>query len=425
MVIVACLVVLLGCLVVVMLGRRGLPVGDGGESAGYSAVRPEFPAAGDPPGLFTALPVGRRVKARGLVGMVAFLAALAGILAVTAGDDTDAERAAALVEGGAVPGSARIVQMRELERYAGRSDTDFGAELTVMLPGREGEPGFRTTLWARTHEEPHEGGKLRVLYSPGHPELGAVHGDIATLDRLQAGTALTPVATWAFFGSWAGVSLLVVLVSVFGGAFRGLARLEGGTRAVRGSVWSVARWDGGGTALRVRTATGEVHFCAEQNNQAIASSLRNEEVWVCWAAADKTAAGGSGERLRASLIGDGGWCLPGEVWSAQVARVEHDASTVGTSQAPVDPRRSVALWLPVTSWPLRLRGWSVLLIAVTMVATALLLTDTGGRPRWAAGFVAVVALLGACVGYLASGRARKGSSALTEAATTRAGVWPR
>ncbi|MFJ9178775.1 hypothetical protein [Streptomyces sp. NPDC102360] len=423
-----CLVVLLGCLGVVLLGRRGLSVGDGGESAAYSAVRPgrpadvrpELSAEGSPPGLPSALPVGRRVKVRGLVGIVGFLAAFAGILAVAAGDDTDAGRAADLTEVGAVRGSVRIVQVRELERFAGRSDTDFGAELTVMLPGREGEPGSRVALGARTHEEPHRGGKLNVLYAPGHPELGAVHGDSATLGRLQAGTALTPVATWAFFGGWAGVSLLVVLLSVFGGSFRGLDRLDGGARAVRGRVWGVARWDGGGTALRVRTVTGEVHFSAEQNNQAIAKSLRSEEVWVCWAAADGPAAKGLGERLRASLVGDGGWCLPGEVWSAQVARVARDSTIVGTPEAPVDPHRTVALWLPVTSWPLRLRGWSVLFIAVSVVATALLLTDMGGRPRWAAGCVAAVALLGACVGYLASGGARKGSPAVTGAATTAA-----
>ncbi|MGW2344713.1 hypothetical protein [Streptomyces sp. NPDC001661] len=243
---------------------------------------------------------------------------------------------------------------------------------------------------------------------------------MATLDRLQAGTALTPAVSWVFFGSWAGVSLLVVLMSVFGGSFRGLARLDESARAVRGTVWGVARWDGGGTALRVRTANGEVHFWAEQNNQAIAASLRSEEVWVCWAAADSPAVGDTGERLHASLIGDGGWCLPGEVRSAQVARGDRDSATVGTSEAPVDPRRSMALWLPVTSWPLRLSGWSVLLLAVSVAATALLLTDTGGRPRWAAGFVAAVALLGACVSYLASGRSRKGSSAATGAATTKA-----
>ncbi|MFZ3560242.1 hypothetical protein [Streptomyces sp. BH055] len=420
MVVVACLVVVLGCLVVLLLGRRGLLVGDGGESAEYRAVRPGVPADGDPPGLPAVLPVGRRVKVRGLVGIVAFLAALTGILAVAAGDGADAGRAADLVEAGAVRGSARVVQVRELERFAGRSDTEFEADLTVMLPGRGEEPGTRTTLRARTHEEPHQGGRLRVLYSPDRPELGAVHGDMATLDRLEAGTALTPVATWVFFGIWAGVSLLVVLMSVFGGSFRGLARLEDGACAVRGTVWGVARWDGRGTALRVRTANGEVHFWAEQNNQAIAKSLRSEEVWVCWAAAGSPVVGDTGERLRASLIGDGGWCLPGEVRSAQVARVDRDSATVGTSEAPVDSRRSVALWLPVTSWPLRLRGWSVLLLAVSVTATALLLTDTGGRPRWATGFVAAVALLGACVGYLASGRSRKGSSAATEAATKKA-----
>ncbi|MHC5260641.1 hypothetical protein ACYSUO_22395 [Streptomyces sp. UC4497] len=421
MLVVACLVVLLGCLVVLLLGRRGLPVGAGGESAVYRAVRPEFPAGGGPPGLSAELPVGRRVKVRGLVGIVAFLAALAGILAVTAGDDTDAGRAAALTEAGAVRGSARIVQVRDLERFAGRGDTDYGASLTVLLPARGAEPANQATLWARTYEEPDRGGALKVLYSPGHPELGAVHGDSATLDRLQAGTALTPVATWVFFGSWAGVSLFVVLLSVFGGSFRGLNRLDDGARAVRGSVWGVTGWDGGGIALRVRTATGEVHFSAEQNNQAIAASLRTEEVWACWAAAGKSPSGSGGERLRAALISDGGWCLPGEVWSAQVARVERDAAIVGTSEAPVDPRRSVALWLPVTSWPLRLRRWSVLLIVVSTAATALLLTDTGGRPRWAAGFVAVVALLGAYVGYLAPGRGgRKGASALTGPATTKA-----
>ncbi|MHB9758395.1 hypothetical protein ACYBSK_28785 [Streptomyces sp. BYX5S] len=424
--VVACLVVLLGHLVVLLLGRRGLGVAGGGEGAGYLAVRPEGAVVegGDPPGLPAVLPVGRWVKVRGLVGIVAFLAALVGILAVTAGDGRDADRAAALTEAGAVRGSARILEVRDVERFAGHSDTDFEARLTVLLPARQGEPSAdRATLQARTPDEPRRGGEVEVLYVPGRPDLGAVHGDGPTLDRLEAGTALTPGATWAFFGSWAGVSLVVMLASVGAGSFRGIGRLGDGTRAVRGRVRGVARWDGGGTAVRVRTGSGEVHFSAEQNNQAIAQVLRDEEVWVCWAdpagladPADSTGVG-NGRRLHAALVGDRHWCLPGEVWSAQVARsAARDAAAVGTPDAPLDGRRSVALWLPVTSWPLRLRMPTVLLIPACAVATALLLTDVEGRTRWALGLVAVVALLGTYVGFLASGGPRK------KAAATSAGT---
>ncbi|MYT73326.1 MULTISPECIES: hypothetical protein [unclassified Streptomyces] len=395
--------VCLGCVVLVgTIGRerrRGT-----GCAANYDVVRPRsaVPVA-TPSALPARLPVGRSVRVRGLVGAAAFLAALTGILAISAGDDTDATAAAAIRAAGAERVAVRVVGVTDVERFAGRGDTDFEARVTVQLPAPEG--GSRpVSLDARTHDLPREGGRLAVIYAPGHLDLGAVHGDVDTLDRLLAGTALTPAERWAFLGSWGGVALLVVGVNVGGGALGGVSRLDGGHRAARGTVRGItaAEHGDGGTVLRVRTAHADVHFWAAQEIPAIAQSVADQQVWVCWRAEEGR------KRLPAVLIGDEGWCLPGEVYGAQLGGAERDTYVVGEPGAPVEPERRVGLWLPVVSWPLRLPCGGVLLVLPSLAATAGMLTDVSGRGRWGLATAAVVGLLGACVAYLRSESGREG-----------------
>lgn len=218
-------------------GRRS----DTGPAADYGVVRPRSagPTPMTPSALPARLPSGRTVKVRGLVGMVAFFAAITGSLAISAGDDTDASAAAAIRAAGAERAVVRIVEVADLERFAGRGDTDFEARVTVELPKQDS--GFqRATLDARTHELPRAGGRLAVLYVPDRLDLGAVHGDADTLDRLLAGTALSPGETWVFLGCWGGIALLLVGLSAAGGALGGISRLDRRHRAARGTVQGTA-----------------------------------------------------------------------------------------------------------------------------------------------------------------------------------------
>ncbi|WP_327671999.1 MULTISPECIES: hypothetical protein [unclassified Streptomyces] len=334
--------------------------------------------------------------------MVAFFAAITGSLAISAGDDTDASAAAAIRAAGAERAVVRIVEVADLERFAGRGDTDFEARVTVELPKQDS--GFqRATLDARTHELPRAGGRLAVLYVPDRLDLGAVHGDADTLDRLLAGTALSPGETWVFLGCWGGIALLLVGLSAAGGALGGISRLDRRHRAARGTVQGTAPGNGSGdgAVIRVRTETGEVHFWAEQTREAIAKSVAGQQVWVCWRHAEER------KRLPAALVGDEGWCLPGDVYRTQLAQAARDTYVVGDPGAPVEPERRVGLWMPVVSWPLNLPRSAVLLVVLSLMGVAGMLTDISGRGRWGLAAVAVVALLGAYVAYLRGARKRK------------------
>ncbi|MEU6846159.1 hypothetical protein ABZ930_30215 [Streptomyces sp. NPDC046716] len=100
---------------------------------------------------------------------------------------------------------------------------------------------------------------------------------------------------------------------------------------------------------------------------------------------------------------------PGEVYGAQLGGAERDTYVVGEPVAPVEPARRVGLWLPVVSWPLRLPCGGVLLVLLSLVATAGMSTDVAGRGRWGLATAAVVGLLGARVACLRSesGRERR------------------
>ncbi|WP_306323326.1 MULTISPECIES: hypothetical protein [unclassified Streptomyces] len=394
------LLVCLGCVGGVGVAGRGRRNG-AGRAAEYGVVRPRGAGAvsmAKGSALPARLPSGRAVKVRGLVGIVAFLAALAGVLAISASDDTDATAAAAIREAGAERATVRIVDVADVERFAGRGDSDFEAHVTVELPDEDGGVR-RVAMDARTHDVPRAGGRLAVLYAPDRLDLGAVHGDADTLDRLLAGTALGSGETWVFLGCWAGVALIVVALSVGGGALGGISRLDGRHRAARGSVQGTATGEGDGAVLRVRTESGEVHFWAEQECAAIAQSVEGQQVWVCWRHAE-----GAAKRLHAALVGDEGWCLPGEVYVAQLARVAGDAYVVGEPGAPVEAGRHVGLWMPVVSLPLRLPWSGVLLVVLALMATAGMLTDVSGRGRWGLAAVAVLGMLGGVVSYLRGSR---------------------
>jgi hypothetical protein len=394
---------LLLCVVVLLIAGRA---GRVGLAQAYAATCP----VGDMPSpeLPATVPSGLALRMRGLLGVICFFVALIGVWGLVGGEVVYASQAADIREAGARVVAAPVVKVSHLRRHAGRTDIEFSSTVTVMLVGESSESGKRlVTLSARSHEEPRPGAELKVMYAPSDLSLGAVHGDSATLDRLMSGRAMAPGLTWGLTFAMAGVAVVLAVVNGWTGGFRSIKHLNGDVRAFRGSRVASGRWStgqagssSGEECLLVHGAAGEtLHVRVERKPSAIAEVVGHEPVWACWPAVDDGSDGGG--RAPAVLVGDSGWALHGEVWTAEARNLQQSrAHVVGSEGAPVDDRRRVRLWSPVTAWPVLLPPRSLVCVVVALVVAGACLTDVAGTWRWVLGVIGDVALLAAAAMYV-------------------------
>ncbi|NLU76540.1 hypothetical protein HCC61_28615 [Streptomyces sp. HNM0575] len=142
----------------------------------------------------------------------------------------------------------------------------------------------------------------------------------------------------------------------------------------------------------------QLGFWVERNASAVAEVAGSEPVWVCWKPSE--AGTGGDKKVAAVVLADSGWALHGEVWAEQARQLERHAIDPGRGGVPVDDHRKMRLWSPVLSWPLILRGSSLLCIVLALASAAALITDFGVRWRWGLGVIGTVALLGALATYV-------------------------
>lgn len=426
--VIACICVVLACLVGLIVAMRGAK--KWGLADAYAAVRPEEPTRSSD--LPSSVPSVGPLRWRGVFGMIGFFAALVGVWGLVGGG-AHSTQAAEIRDAGARVTAAPVTKVSHLERYAGRTDTDYSATVTVRLNGElPRQAATAVTLEARTHELLHPGEHLRVMYAPSDLALGAVHGDAAALDRLMSGRSMKPGLTWGLTIAMGGIAVVLIGATVLTGGFRSVTALDRGVRACRGSCAGVGRWAGGeeksspgNECLLVQTENGGVlHFWVEREASATAEAAGNEPVWACWRGS--AAEPRSGQKTAAVLIGDSGWALQGEMWREEAQMLEqHQASPVGSGGAPIDERRTVRLWSPVSSWPLILPTQSLVCVAVALAAAGVCLIDSIEQWRWTFGVVSNLALLSAVASYViaatrpARGVARKPSR--TVATGERAG----
>ena len=255
--------------------------------------------------------------------------------------------------------TAPVVRVRNLEGFGSRTNREFSSIVTVLLKGNSpGDEKTPVSLQTRTHEEPHRGSGLRVMYAPSDLSLGAVHGDAATLRRLVKGRSMTAGLTWGLSLAMAGIAVILMATSLKSGVFNGLRRLGGEHRALRGVCVGVASApsSSGSTnsddCVVFRCEGGaRLNFRPERNAAAIAEAIGNDPVWACW----RAIAQGANNRGRSPgvLVGDSGWALHGDFLTDEIRKSEgFSAHVVGSVDAPVDAERRVGLWSPITSWPL-------------------------------------------------------------------------
>ncbi|MER7584497.1 hypothetical protein [Kitasatospora sp. NPDC097691] len=117
-----------------------------------------------------------------------------------------------LKQAGAVTVTATVVNASDVEEIEDDGKvTGYHADLVLAIPG-----GPQVTAYGVTREEPHPDGRVRALWAPSSPQLGAVVNDTKDLDAFVR-TGWTwhaeSIGMFVFFGLFVGAGIVPLSVS--------------------------------------------------------------------------------------------------------------------------------------------------------------------------------------------------------------------
>ncbi len=278
--------------------------------------------------------------------------------------------------------------------------------MLVELPGDGSSRPASATVRTKTTDELRPGDRVRVLYAPSQPNLGAVAGDERSLGPELRGESLSTARRWIFIAVWVlAVCFAVSMVSTRHG-FRAFSRLGKGDKAVRGQCNGVGRFrydstgaradTSKGNYLEIRTEPGPVHLLLNIAKGQLPEKAQGQALWLCW----DTRRGARGGRFAAgttpaALVFDTGLVVHGMLNVDEGKSLAEAAVSIEELSATEPPRQPLRLWDPRSEWPLFVDPMMLSLYVAIITCAALLTFDVETGWRWAVGIVAVLAGLAA------------------------------
>lgn len=399
-----------------------------------TVLGPATPApGGTPPGLPATLPRSPRTRIGRRLAAIALVCWTGGLVVILPpGDVTESPRLERLRQAGAVVGDAlvtgaRVREVHEIKRTKSTLDpTEITQELRVSVRDATGTARTETIhLRTRKIRAYRIGDTVRVIHAPDAPHLGVFtgrdpdyeaaaddgswQGHQRDLERMLAGRALSAGQLGAALLAL-GVAVLPTFIPLVRGQ-RPLRHLPAGARAAHGTCTGEGFVSDDGT-VRAELRQPELH------GEPLTPLLTGVSGRLCWnpARVDRQLPDGppypnSRQNLykqpyvppkpptastSAVLVTDQDVTLHVRAhFPVPTAEAARAGTPVGTPEAPVDQARTTHLWDPTTTWPLTTSPLGLTSYALSLAATAVLLTDlvTGGG-RLAVGVAALLLLVG-------------------------------
>ncbi|MFJ2005691.1 hypothetical protein [Streptomyces chartreusis] len=372
------------------------------------------------------LPSRRNQQWRTLVWGVGACTAIIGFVALTAGAPQRSDLVQQIYSAGSEFVSLPAEKVTDLRRVNSRASSSYTATVVVRLPDRDTGDEVPATVRAKANDPLRSGDRVRVLYAPSQPGLGAVAGDERSLGSELRGETMPAWQRWSIIALWAfGCCVVLEGVSRRHG-FRSFSRLGESDKALRGRYTNVGQYhhDGAGGEgepskgkyLEIRTEIGYAHFLTRDADK-VPQDFQGQQLWLCWDANRGTQDGRfSPRRTPAALVFDSGMVIHGMLNATKAVALTGAGVTFHGSEPPkAAEERPLRLWDPGAKW-LGHFGPMMSGLCVTAIACAVpLVFGIDGGWRWAfgiAGGLSVIGVVGAYLNLISeSGATASGQSA--------------
>ncbi|MEU6147582.1 hypothetical protein ABZ848_45445 [Streptomyces sp. NPDC047081] len=362
--------------------------------------------AAEPPELPSFLPSRQRQQQRTLFWGLSVCTAIIGVVALAVGTPQRSELVQRLHDAGAEFSSVRVEKVSDVRQLSRSGKDPYVATVVVQLPDAAAGEFVDATVKTETYERLYSGDRVKVLYAPTQPRLGAVAGDERKLGPELRGETMPAYLRWCCIALWMlGVLSVLNVVSRKHG-FRDFSRMGDGDRAIRGRYVGTGKYHHAGAGgrgeprdgkyLEIQNDVGCIHFLADVVDHGFPEEMQGHEVWLCWDARRGSRGGRfSAERTSAALVFDGGWVIHGML-NATKAALFKDAGTSfekATPAAQANPPLRVLD--PRSEWLLSMSPLLLSLSVMAAVCAALLVFDLENMWRWVVAVVGVLCVISA------------------------------
>jgi hypothetical protein len=352
------------------------------------------------------IPSRRLQQYRSLGWGIGFCTVLVRVIALAAGTPQRSEVVQRLQSAGAEFALVRAEEVSHVRRHSSSGKDPYMATVLVELPGDGNRGTASATVRTKTTDELRPGDRVRVLYAPSQPNLGAVAGDERSLGPELRGESLSTARWWILVAVWALAACFAVSVVSTRHGFRAFSRLSKGDKAVRGQCNGVGRfrYDGTGAQadtskgkyLEIGTESGPVHFFMDISRGQLPEKAQGQSLWLCWDTRRGTRGGRfSAGTTPAALMFDTGLVVHGMLNVDQGKSLAEAAVSMEELRVTEPSRQPLRLWEPRAEWPLFVDPMMLSLYVAIITCAALLTFDVETGWRWAVGIVAVLAVLAA------------------------------
>lgn len=400
------------CVIALMVNKRWARVSRSFDdiASRESEVAQEPLGAVDLNGPPLILPPRRHQQWRTLVWGVGVCTAIISFIALTAGTPQRSDLVQRIYSAGSEFVSLPAEKVTDLRRVNSRASSSYTATVVVRLPDRDTGDEVSATVRAKANDPLRSGDRVRVLYAPSQPRLGAVAGDERSLGSELRGETMPAWQRWSIIALWAfGCCVVLEAVSRRHG-FRAFSRLGESDKALRGRYTRVGQYhhDGAGGEgepskgkyLEIQTEVGWAHFLTHSADR-VPQDLQGQPLWLCWDA-NRGARGGrfSSRRTPAALVFDGGVVIHGMLNATKAVALRSAGVTFQGNEPPkAAEERHLRLWDPGARWLGHLGPMMFSLCFTAIACVVPLLFDIDGGWRWVFGIAGVLSVIGVVGAY--------------------------
>ncbi|MEV5913755.1 DUF3592 domain-containing protein [Streptomyces chartreusis] len=416
------------CVMALMVHRRwaGVPQPFDDIASRASSETQKSLGAVDLNGPPLVLPSRRNQQWRTLGWGVGICTAIIGLVALAAGTPQRSDSVQQIYSAGSEFVSLPAEKVTDLRRVNSRASSSYTATVVVRLPDRATGDEVSATVRAKANDPLRSGDRVRVLYAPSQPGLGAVAGDERSLGSELRGETMPAWQRWSIIALWAfGCCVVLEGVSRRHG-FRSFSQLGESDKALRGRYTNVGQYhhdEAGGAGepskgkyLEIQTEIGYAHFLT-RNADKVPQDLQGQQLWLCWDAKRGTQDGRFlPRRTPAALVFDSGMVIHGMLNVTKAVALSGAGVTFQRSEPPKAAKeRPLRLWDPGSEWLGNFGPVMSGLCATAIACAVLLVFGIDGAWRWASGISGVLSVIGVVGAYLnsiaESGATESGQSA--------------